>query len=153
MKSGVLNSWKEVAAYLHCGLRTAQRWESELALPIHRPHDRRGPVVAFPEELDKWLRRRSLYREIKQNGVDSAALVILKRVCPELAADLMLLCRGLALHLDVNPAGTTQLVELIRDIVKQLMEVIEGNEKKGSIWSSALRVSSSVLATSDKQDK
>lgn len=54
----VLNSWKEIAAYLNRGVRTVQRWESELQLPVHRPKGRnRSAVLALQEELDEWLRR------------------------------------------------------------------------------------------------
>jgi len=52
----VLNSWKEVAAYLGRGVRTVQRWEQELGLPVRRPRGRsRSAVIAFKAELDQWL--------------------------------------------------------------------------------------------------
>jgi hypothetical protein len=54
--SDVLNSWKEVAAYLGRGVRTVQRWERELALPVRRPRGKsRSAVIAFRAELDIWL--------------------------------------------------------------------------------------------------
>jgi hypothetical protein len=53
----VLNSWKEVAAYLGRGVRTVQRWERELRLPVRRPRGKsRSAVIAFKTELDRWLR-------------------------------------------------------------------------------------------------
>ena len=56
----LLNSWKEIATYLRCGVRTVQRWE-ELGLPVTRVRPgKRGPVVARTENLDAWLNRRSL---------------------------------------------------------------------------------------------
>jgi hypothetical protein len=52
----VLNSWKEIAAYLGRGVRTVQRWEQELGLPVRRPRGKsRSAVIAFKPELDKWL--------------------------------------------------------------------------------------------------
>lgn len=55
----VLNSWKDIADYLHCGVRTAQRWERDLQLPVYRPRPgKRGPVCAFPSEIQIWLRQR-----------------------------------------------------------------------------------------------
>jgi phage terminase Nu1 subunit (DNA packaging protein) len=52
----VLNSWKEIAAYLGRGVRTVQRWEQELGLPVRRPRGKsRSAVIAFKGELDKWL--------------------------------------------------------------------------------------------------
>jgi len=32
----ILSGWKEIASYLHCGVRTVQRWEVD-GLPIYRP--------------------------------------------------------------------------------------------------------------------
>lgn len=54
----VLSSWKEIAAYLGKGVRTVQRWERELGLPVRRPRpNERQIVLAFPDELDAWLKR------------------------------------------------------------------------------------------------
>lgn len=53
-----LTSWKAIASYLGCDERTAQRWESECGLPVHRtPGRKRGSVFAFKHELDAWLRQ------------------------------------------------------------------------------------------------
>jgi hypothetical protein len=55
--SRVLNSWKEIASYVGRGVRTVQRWEANLGLPVHRPKGKtRSAVLAFAEELDAWLR-------------------------------------------------------------------------------------------------
>src|SRR4029077_9748802 len=43
-----LSSWKEIATYLKCGVRTVQRWETLEALPVHRhQHQKNGTVYAF----------------------------------------------------------------------------------------------------------
>lgn len=53
----VLNSWKEIATYLGRGVRTVQRWEQELDLPVRRPRGKqRSAVIAFTRDLDLWLR-------------------------------------------------------------------------------------------------
>jgi hypothetical protein len=58
-ESPVLTSWKEIAAYLGKGVRTVQRWEEELRLPVRRPYGLdKHVVVALPEELDKWVHER-----------------------------------------------------------------------------------------------
>ena len=56
MPEGELSSWKEIAAYLGVGLRTAQNWEQERALPVHRLPGGRGRVIATVAELDAWKR-------------------------------------------------------------------------------------------------
>jgi hypothetical protein len=51
-----LTSWKEIAHYLGKGVRTAQRWEQLLALPVRRPVGKtKGIVLAETEEIDTWL--------------------------------------------------------------------------------------------------
>ncbi|HZP62623.1 MAG TPA: hypothetical protein VFB28_04335 [Terriglobales bacterium] len=51
-----LNSWKEIASYLQRGVRTVQRWEQELKMPVHRiGHGKRSPVYASVSELKFWL--------------------------------------------------------------------------------------------------
>ena len=56
----MLRSWKEIARHMGASVRTVQRWELELQLPVRRIEARRGAVVfAFPAELDGWLRVRS----------------------------------------------------------------------------------------------
>ena len=55
----VLHSWKEIAAELDRGVRTVQRWERTLQLPVRRLGDGpRSPVFAFKDELRLWLRAR-----------------------------------------------------------------------------------------------
>src|SRR5689334_4837347 len=54
-KPTVLNSWKEIAKYMDRGVRTVQRWEGTLRLPIHRIGLQRGVVFAYSAEIDAWL--------------------------------------------------------------------------------------------------
>jgi len=55
-----LNSWKELAVYLQCGVRTVQRWEKTEGLPIHRHlHQTQGTIYAFTAEIDEWRRNRA----------------------------------------------------------------------------------------------
>jgi hypothetical protein len=63
----ILQSWKEIAVELHCGVRTAQRWEKELGMPVRRLG--KGPkahVFAFTDELRHWLANA---RSHKADGV------------------------------------------------------------------------------------
>ncbi len=58
-RRAVLSSWKEIATYLGKGVRTVQRWERELKLPVRRPvaHNERI-VIAVPDELDTWVKQQ-----------------------------------------------------------------------------------------------
>src|SRR5438034_755012 len=52
----MLNSWKEIAAYLGRGVRTVQRWERDLGLPVHRiGKGKRSPVYATVTDLNFWI--------------------------------------------------------------------------------------------------
>lgn len=72
--SDLLNSWKGIARYLNRGLRTVQRWEAELGLPVRRPRGRRrGAVMAMRSEIDEWLRSRPL---VKKHERDTGTFVV-----------------------------------------------------------------------------
>jgi hypothetical protein len=55
-----LKGWKQIARYLHKGVRTVQRYERSLALPVQRPAGRLdGPVAATPVQIDQWVMART----------------------------------------------------------------------------------------------
>jgi hypothetical protein len=54
--SQVLSGWKDIANYLGKDVRTLQRYERELGLPVHRPGGKtNGSVIATQSELDAWV--------------------------------------------------------------------------------------------------
>jgi tetratricopeptide (TPR) repeat protein len=57
----LLSSWKEIAAYLGCDIKTCGRWEKESGLPIRRisPGSKRSRVFAYQSDLDRWLTERN----------------------------------------------------------------------------------------------
>lgn len=68
-KTDALTSWKQIAAYLGAGVRTAQRYEQEFEMPVRRFDDRpHASVWAYPNELDTWL--RSKIKEHKPSSGD-----------------------------------------------------------------------------------
>jgi len=55
-RAQVLGGWKEIANYMHRGVRTVQRWEM-FGLPVHRLRNHsRSPVIALAQDLDAWAR-------------------------------------------------------------------------------------------------
>ena len=55
----ILTGWKEIASYLRMGVRSVQRYERELSLPIHRLNGKStGSVIATKAELDSWVTAR-----------------------------------------------------------------------------------------------
>jgi hypothetical protein len=52
----VFSGWKDIASYLGKGVRTIQRYEQTMGLPIRRPAGKMsGAVLATKAELDAWL--------------------------------------------------------------------------------------------------
>ena len=56
----LLTCWKDIARYMGKGVRTVQRWERELGLPVRRPNgaEHKSAVAADPRDLDEWLESR-----------------------------------------------------------------------------------------------
>ena len=52
----ILESWKEIAAYLNRSVMTCQRWEADLGLPVHRLDGTpKARVFAYTDEIDRWM--------------------------------------------------------------------------------------------------
>lgn len=59
--ASVLSCWKDIASHLGKGVRTVQRWERDLGLPVRRPNrNNRQIVLAISEELDVTRRLRAV---------------------------------------------------------------------------------------------
>lgn len=55
--SQILSGWKAIANYLGAGVRTVQRYELELGLPIYRPAGKsKARVTAIKAELETWAK-------------------------------------------------------------------------------------------------
>jgi hypothetical protein len=68
-ESTVLSSWKDIANYLGKGVRTVQRWERELGLPVRRPvgASRKSAVLLSRRDVDEWLVMRFSARPPQNN--------------------------------------------------------------------------------------
>jgi hypothetical protein len=77
-ESAVLSSWKDIAKYMGKGVRTVQRWEHHLGLPVRRPNgvSHKSAVLLDRSELDAWLATRfsarSAVRDLAAKGTDSS---------------------------------------------------------------------------------
>ena len=73
----ILSGWKRIADYLGKGVRTIQRYERELGLPIRRPAGKlAGSVIATRAEIDAWLEASALRDSftLSIHGVDSTEI-------------------------------------------------------------------------------
>jgi len=65
----VLDSWKEISAYLCRDVRTCRRWEEQLGLPVHRLNGSpKARVRAYKDEVDRWLEMKLHEREIVKSA-------------------------------------------------------------------------------------
>ena len=67
-ESTVLSSWKDIALYLGKGVRTVQRWERHLGLPVRRPvgASQKSAVLLYRGDVDEWLATRFATRAVQQ---------------------------------------------------------------------------------------
>lgn len=83
----ILSSWKEIANYLGKGVRTVQRWENELALPVHRPvPGSRRIVITTKEELAAWLVKQQTRAQAKKEPVSHSEIARMKRLVDDAVA-------------------------------------------------------------------
>jgi hypothetical protein len=98
----ILSGWKDIANYLGRGVRTVQRYELELGLPVHRPSGKsQGSVMATRAELDTWI----------------ASCRLLNRPQYSTASSVLLACRTLKDRV----AQMDQLVERIRNLQSEIL--------------------------------
>jgi tetratricopeptide (TPR) repeat protein len=66
----LLESWKEISAYLNRNIRTCQYWEQKHGLPVHRLEDSpKARVFAYKKELDSWLQEKLHEGELVQRNI------------------------------------------------------------------------------------
>jgi hypothetical protein len=86
----VLTCWKDIAQYFGKGVRTVQRWEQCMGLPIRRPAGmvHKGPksaVIAYSHDLDVWLLSRWSLRP-GENKAETSGVVLNRQIlCREIA--------------------------------------------------------------------
>ena len=72
-----LETWGEIAAYLGREIRTVQRWEKSLGLPIRRLggfSDKQPRVFAFKHELDSWWQEHETVGNAGASADETSAL-------------------------------------------------------------------------------
>jgi hypothetical protein len=66
----ILSSWKSIANYLGCGVRTAQRYDVQRGLPVRRVSGvTHSTVCAFVEEIDLWVASRPIRCDLSSKAL------------------------------------------------------------------------------------
>lgn len=121
-QNSFLNSWKEIAQYLGRGVRTVQRWETELGLPVRRPRGRsRSAVIAVASELDQWMAHTPLHALESSESESPQAVKLQVLVVEDSVADLNT-CVSL-----LQKMGITQL-DAISNVPAAMLRMEEINQ-------------------------
>ena len=117
-------TWKEISVYLDCGVRTCQRWERKLSLPVHRldPDSYKTRVFAYKSELDEWLKKDLRKKSFRTNIHRKKAKYLLLLIPVAL---LFLL-----VFLNMNPGSSVPFNFDIKDSRLLIL-----NEKNSKLWS------------------
>jgi hypothetical protein len=118
----ILNGWKEISNHIRRGVRTAQRWELHLGMPVHRPALKdRSAVVAFTDELDRWLSRTTPdTAEVNSDGSEQTLMRVhhnlsaLARHTSELASQTAALKDQLKRSLEIQHSRITSIMHARR---------------------------------------
>jgi len=114
--SKMLSSWKEIALFFGKGVRTVQRWEKTLDLPIHRPPGAPSNVVlARTSDLEEWMHRGSIPKdEPEESNATIASL-------PRLEQELVELAHKFGVSADLSHAGNAE--ERVRALADAVAKV------------------------------
>ena len=106
--SKMLSSWKEIAHFFGKGVRTVQRWEKTLDLPIHRPPGAPSNVVlARTSDLEEWMHRGPVSRAAASTGAQPANDGV-EAVLSQLEQEIHDLSETLGVHkLEQDPSRST----------------------------------------------
>jgi hypothetical protein len=134
MSDQILNSWKEIAQYLNRGVRTVQRWESELGLPVRRPRGRRrSAVIAMRADIDDWLNHCPL--EAREQVAQSSGQMVFPVVRPKEEAEargmsqLIIDSRALREDLDRSRKQLESAVALLLNTIQSYQVLLKDMKK------------------------
>jgi len=118
------STWKEIAVYLDCDIRTCQRWERKLGLPIHRldPDSSKTRVFAYKSDIDEWLKKDLRTKSYRINIRRKKARYFF------LLVPAAMLC--MIVLLNMNPGSS---VPFNFDIKGSRLLIL--NEKNNKLWS------------------
>lgn len=121
----MLSSWKEIASFFGKGVRTVQRWEKTLDLPIRRPPGAPSNVVlARTSDLEEWMHRSAGAREAvnqRESQEDSLGLVI-----SELEIEVRKLSGRHPQPVDVAGATRQEPLDRLRVLVDEVRSLHHG---------------------------
>lgn len=111
----MLSSWKEIAQFFGKGVRTVQRWEKTLDLPIHRPPGAPSNVVLAKEsDLEEWMNRGIVGSHLRADSAVESSFDSIEQSLHNLPRD---------------PAERSERLMMIKQRVESLRRTVEDMER------------------------
>jgi len=124
-----LTGWKEIAVYLGKGVRTVQRYEREMGLPVRRPAGRsRAAVVATKAELDAWVTASPYRSEFSLPRPASNSEAFTANIARGIAEMARLRDQMFALREEVKKTVLT-----LRESIQEVHSGVSGSWKRGAL--------------------
>ncbi len=134
-----LSGWKEIANYLGKGVRTVQRYERDLGLPVRRPARRaRGSVVITRAEVDAWVAASPIRDAFRLSGPMPQIASLAKTMRAGIEE-----MRRLGEQMAILRCELGDSVEQLRQSVNALYE--EGPLRTRTVWPRSLALGNNSL--------
>jgi hypothetical protein len=119
-----LSGWKEIANYLGKGVRTVQRYEREMGLPVRRPAKKsRASVVATKFEIDAWVAASPIRQDFRLPRLAGDHRTFIQQVTTGLAQ-----MRRLRDQMTELRSEVTRTVALLKDSVELARRQVNRSE-------------------------
>lgn len=128
----VLSGWKDIARYLGKGVRTVQRYERELHLPVRRVSGTRGSVTTTKSDLDNWLKSSPTVQESFIRSIRIAQENLRSQLAQGTAERERLQAQMIALRNEVR-ASVREVRESTSKIRQQLNETRKRQDSMASV--------------------
>jgi len=138
----LLSGWKDIASYLGRGVRTAQRYERKLNLPVRRVlGNPGGPVVATKADLDSWVRSSPTAQESFNKETRTVEEHLVSDIAKGLQQQAELRAQMLKLRNELKMS-----VKNIREDILQLRQQLNETRRRQDSIASVIRKYSDVPA-------
>jgi len=129
----ILSGWKDIAHYLGKGVRTVQRYERQMGLPVRRPSgNHSGSVIAIKSELDSWIRSSPTAQEYRDEILSAKRAYLSSEIVKRLQERAHLRAQMTALRRELR-VNIRKLRKSIAEVRQQLHETRERQDSMASL--------------------
>lgn len=123
-----LSGWKEIASYLGKGVRTVQRYERQMGLPVRRPARKAwGSVIATKAELDAWVQASPIREVFRLRDPEPEYASMTRSITAGLSQMMRLRDQMFALRSEVR-----QSVRTLKDTVHTMQGALSYNTRRAT---------------------